>query len=483
MTITEETTRFIFRDYSANDLAILRKLVSADDKSFLYEDKDYVACPIGIENYIKKKFPDIPITKNEPWPAAKMKFIPQEMVGPRNKLQKDALKFLSQYKTRAQLGLITTVGSGKTFMSIRHAITMGVKTLVICPSTNILQQWLDTLLGMFDIPEKRILNVSSPAKMSQCGGDYDWVLVLEQSLQTQLNDYKLEALLKSGRFGMKIIDEIHMFLRNNIAIDCCSNIRNGLYLTGTFFRTQEEESNLFSAVYHNILRFEVIEQEELEKYGQPKHVEIYSVVIDSKLTRREVGHIVINARLSRRRSSKVVSIGRYMQTVCPEDSDKVTEYMRQCLAVVKRMRERVDYGRMLVLVPSINATKRFRAMIADMFPKLKVGAINSTQPRALNTRVKQEADIVVSTAKSCGVGFDMKDLSILIAVEQFRSAVLVEQISGRLRPRQDKKSTYYVDIADKSLGRHLMAWRDDRLELLKKKAKAYRTFIPPSSDK
>ena len=140
------------------------------------------------------------------------------------------------------------------------------------------------------------------------------------------------------------------------------------------------------------------------------------------------------------------------------------------------MRERVNYGRMLVLVPSINATKKFRKLIADMYPNLKVGCINSDQPRALNTRVKQEADIVVSTSKSSGVGFDMKDLSILIAIEQFRSPVLVEQISGRLRPRPDKKSTYYVDIADKALGSYLLRWRDERLSKLKVKAKSYTQF-------
>jgi superfamily II DNA or RNA helicase len=483
VTITEESTRFIFRDYSPNELAILRKLVSAEEKTFLYEDKEFVACPIGLENYIKRKFPDIKIEIKPPWVAARMKYIPKEMPEPRNKLQKDALKFLSQHKDKPQLGLITNVGSGKTYMAIRHAIFLGTKTLVICPSTTILQQWIDTLKDMFQVPDSRILFVSSPAKISQAKGDYDWVLVLEQSLQTQLDDYKLEDTMKSGAFGLKIIDEIHMFLKNNIAIDCCSNIKNGLYLTGTFFRTQEEESNLFTAVYHGILRFEVVEQEDIEKYGQPKHVEIYSVVIDSRLTRREVSHIIIRAKLSRRKSTNVVSIGRYMQTVCPEDSDRITEYMKQCLQVIKRMRERVNYGRMLVLVPSINATRRFRSLVAEMFPNLKVGTINSTQARSLNTTVKQQADIVISTAKSAGVGFDMKDLSILIAVEQFRSAVLVEQISGRLRPRADKKSTYYVDIADKALGRYMMTWRDDRLKLLKKKAKDYKTFIPPAGDK
>ena len=782
MNIIEETTRFVFRDYTSNELSILQKLLSADDQRFLYEDTDFVACPIGVENYIKRKFPHATIESHNPWASAKMKHIPQETPPPRNRLQKDALKFLRQYKDRPQIGLITNVGSGKaqpysvtiptpngyrsfgslsigdtvfardgsqstivgifeqglqdvyqitfsdgrtarctldhlwevhenhngrwvknvmstgsilnsyqrvkqyiplnnpvqykkssepkidpyvygvyttklkattldgmldhpeyeldvskdvidkmiasggihvkyhekckkyvlgknsisdslkpsvmlstlveqylhgpistrvhfmmgvfdaigdvvtingyhypvynvgslsksiqkiildmiyslgframmknnlitvyipknddlsehmlqivdvkklpsreacrcimidhpehlyltenfivthnTYMAIKHAITCGEKTLIICPTTSILEQWVDSLKNMFKIPENRILHVSSTSKLQQMTGDYDWVLVLEQTLQTLVRQKALEPLLQKCRFGMKIIDEIHMFLRNNIAIDCCSNIKRSVYLTGTFFRTKEEESNLFNAVYHGILRFEVVDQEDIERYGQPKHIELYSVLINSKLTRREVSHIIIKAKISNRKSVQVVSIGRYMDIVCPGDG-RVTEYMKQSLAVIKRMRERVNYGRMLVLVPSINATKKFRKLIADMYPNLKVGCINSDQPRALNTRVKQEADIVVSTSKSSGVGFDMKDLSILIAIEQFRSPVLVEQISGRLRPRPDKKSTYYVDIADKALGSYLLRWRDERLSKLKVKAKSYTQF-------
>lgn len=785
MNIAEETTRFIFHDYTPNERSILRRLISASDKTFLYEDEDWLACPIGVENYIKRKFPDVKIEEHPPWPVAKMKFIPQDVPPPRNRLQKDALKFLREYKDRPQLGLITNTGSGKaqpcstpipmyegkmkflgdlevgdvilsrdgkptkvtgiyeqgkrqvfivrladgretrcasdhlwtiatrnirqmtvdtlelkamldagvvtyiptnnpvefaqridplidpiaygmmmatcikeedgslrvsgrnvnldfvrtitsicpiyfegrdhsyqitncweeplksgcrydmisesicsmhddyrygseytrsavlngifaaigevieingcyyntflpeplcnthivdtilylarslgytagfdgerviiktpteddndylgsmvrvtevretilaakmrcitvdnsehlyltedfivthnTYMSIAHAIRCAEKTLIICPTSSILEQWVSTLTDMFKIPENRILHVNSTAKLQQMQNDFDWVLVLEQTLQTLVRSRQLEDVLKKCKFGLKIIDEIHMFLRNNIAIDCCSNISKSLYLTGTFFRTGEEESNLFEAVYHGILRFECISQEDIERYGQPKHIELYSVIIDSKLTKREVRHIIVRAKLSKNKSANVVSVGRYMNIVCPTNG-KVTEYMKQSLAVIKRMRERVPYGRMLILVPSINATQKFRKLIADMFPKLKVGCINSEQSRSLNTRVKQEADIVVSTSKSSGVGFDMKDLSVLVAVEQFRSAVLVEQISGRLRPRTDKKPTYYVDIADKALGSHLLEWRNERLTRLKKKAKSYTQF-------
>lgn len=472
MKITEETTRFIFRDYTDNELSILRKLISANDEHFLYEDEDWVACPIGVENYIKRKFPDAKIEKNPPWPSTTIKYKLKDEIAARDKLQKDAMKFLREYKDRPQLGLICATGQGKTVMAIKHAFAVGEKTLIICPTTAILLQWVDTLQNMFHVPTGRFLHINGTSKLSQMSGNYDFVLVLEQTLQGLIRNNKLEPLLKNCKFGLKIIDEIHMFLRNNIAIDCCSNIKRTLYLTGTFFRTQEEESNLFNAIYHDILRFEVVKQSELEKYGQKKHINVLAAVIDSKLTRKEVSRIVIKAKIGRK-SVNTVSIGRYMQIVCPDDG-KVTPYMKQSLAIVKRMHDQVEYGRMLVLVPSIFATKQFRKLIAQMYPKLKVGSINSEQSRALNTRVKEEADIVVSTSKSAGVGFDMKDLSVLIAVEQFRSPVLVDQISGRLRARPDGKDTFYVDIADKALGLYLLKWRSERLARLKEKAKSYK---------
>lgn len=286
--ITEETTRFVFKDYTDAELSTLRRLIAADGESFLYEDEEYVACPIGVENYIKKKFPHATIKKQSPWPAANMKYIPKEFPSPRNKLQRDALKFMREYKAREQIGLICGVGTGKSYMAANHAITCGKKTLIICPTTEILSQWIKTLTDMFKIPQNRILHINGTPKLSMIGGDYDWVLVLEQTLQTLVQKHTLEETLKKGKFGTKIIDEIHMFLRNNIAIECCSNIAHSLYLTGTFFRTAEEESNLFSAVYHGMLRFEVVDQDELERYGQQKHIQLYSVVINSKLTKSEV---------------------------------------------------------------------------------------------------------------------------------------------------------------------------------------------------
>lgn len=776
MKIYEDSTRFVFEEYSEKELQTLRRLISADGNSFLYEEENFVACPIGVEKYIKRKFPDVPITKRKPWDSNKMKKIPEKTPPPRNRLQKDALKFLRENKERNQLGLITNTGSGKcqpystliptpnglkkfgqlkvgdevytqdgsitkvnkiheqgeravyqlefedgrttkatvehlwnvsnlqeekemttgeidvlmkkgetwyiplcqpvfhqglsfnidpyvhgvitmfmsvkpktsdgilylsglsedvahkviahggtitkmkgstyfmlgkyhhisealdsklldrvlmssirkrqsfmdgvleacvdhylvneeeyhilthndpvtigkisdiayslgwkcrimnnnkfciviplagvkasnylkivsikrvknkqncrcievedpshtyltndylvthnTYMSIKHAIQVGEKTLIICPTTAILNQWVKSLTGMFQIPEKRILHITGTDKLSQMKNDFDWVLVLEQTLQTLVRRHALEETLEECHFGLKITDEIHMFMRNNIAIDCSSNIKRSLYCTGTFFRTQQEESNLFEAIYHNILRFEVVEQEEIERYGQPKHIEVYSVVINSRLTKRQVNRIIIHAKIGGK-IVPTVSVGRYMEVVCPTDG-QMTPYIQQSLQVIKRMRERVDYGRMLVLVPSIYATKQFRKLISDMFPKLKVGSINSEQSRYLNNTVKEEADIIVSTSKSAGVGFDMSDLSILVAVEQFRSAVLVEQISGRLRPRADKKHTYYVDIADASLGSYLLGWREDRLVRLKKKAVNYRQFKVAPGDK
>lgn len=474
MKIVEESTRFVFREYTDDELGILRKLISANDSHYLYESDDWVGCPIGVERYIRRKFPTIPIAKSPAWDSAKMKVVPEKMPDPRDKLQKDALKFLREHRDRNQLGLITSPGSGKSFMGIRHAITVGEKALVVLPTTAILDQWKDTLVTMFGIPENRILHVNGTDRLIRMKGDWDWVLVLEQSLQSMMKNDKLEELLKDSRFGLKIIDEIHLFLRNNIFIDCCSNIKRSLYLTGTYFRTQPEESRLFDAVYGNILRFEVVDQHELEKYGQRKHINLYSMIINSRLTRKEVSNIIIHAKIGRH-TVQTVSVGRYMNTVCP-DNGKITEYMRQSIAVVKRMLKDVPYGRMLILVPSIYATKRFREILARIFPDKKVGCINSTQTRELNNQVKMGADIVVSTSKSCGVGFDMKDLSVLVAIEQFRSPVMVEQISGRLRPRSDGKDTYYVDIADSSLGAYLLRWRNERLEQLKKKSKSYKVF-------
>jgi len=110
-----------------------------------------------------------------------------------------------------------------------------------------------------------------------------------------------------------------------------------------------------------------------------------------------------------------------------------------------------------------------------MFPDKSIGVIHSQQPKAENDRVKKECDIMISTCKSAGTGFDVKDLSKLVVAEQFKSWILADQVSGRLRVRPDGRDTYMWDIVDASI-KQLRAWAHTRANILKKKSKSFKVI-------
>ena len=135
----------------------------------------------------------------------------------------------------------------------------------------------------------------------------------------------------------------------------------------------------------------------------------------------------------------------------------------------------VTYGKTLILSPTIASVNVIASYVEKMFPKKKIGTINSHNSKAENDRVKAECDILISTVKSCGTGFDVKGLSKLIVAEQFKSWILADQVSGRLRRRDDGKETYMWDIVDAQIPQ-LRAWANARADVLKRKAKSFKVI-------
>ena len=113
-----------------------------------------------------------------------------------------------------------------------------------------------------------------------------------------------------------------------------------------------------------------------------------------------------------------------------------------------------------------------------MFPKYKVGTIHSYNDKSVNEETKATADVMISTVKSAGTGFDVKNLAKLIVVDQFKSWILANQVSGRLRRRPDEKDCWMWDIVDADIPQ-LRAWANSRADVLRKKCKHFKVSDQP----
>lgn len=369
-----------------------------------------------------------------------------------------------------------------TFMACYSAIKVGMRTLIIVPTSSIKKQWAETLINMFNVPEERVKMVNSPRDFINVKADF--VIVSQASLAVLNKTYDLEKVMKHNKFGIKVIDEVQMWFHNIIKVDANSNIANNWYLTGTFGRSGDEENALYQQMFGNLEIFREKEKSPTlfnrkpgNVYGMKPHMHVKMMWTHSGLSKEEISSVSSTMRYSERAGKWMrygISIPAYTKLVIPPDGT-MTKFLKNVLTVVKMANEEVKYGKMLILSPTIESCNIILEYVSKMYPNKKIGTINSKNSKAENDRVKAECDILISTVKSAGTGFDVKDLSKLVVAEQFKSWILADQVSGRLRRRPDGKDTYMWDIVDAQVPQ-LRAWANERADVLRRKSKSFKVI-------
>lgn len=369
-----------------------------------------------------------------------------------------------------------------TFMACYSAIKVGLRTLIIVPTSGIKQQWGETLTGMFNVSPDKVKLVSTPKDFINIKADF--VVVSQASLSVLNKTYNLEKIMKANKFGIKVIDEVQMWFHNIIKVDGSSNICHNWYLTGTFGRSADEENRLYQTMFGDLAIFREQEKQPTifnrkpgNIYGMKPHMHVKMIWTKSGLSSEEIRQVTSSVRYAERSGKWVrygLSIPAYTQLVIPPDGT-MTKFLNTILKVIKMANTEVTYGKMLILSPTIASVNVLYEYVKKMYPSAKIGTIHSKNSKATNDRIKAECDILISTVKSCGTGFDVKDLSKLIVTEQFKSWILADQVSGRLRRRDDGKDTYMWDIADAQIPQ-LRAWANARADVLRKKAKTFKVI-------
>lgn len=367
-----------------------------------------------------------------------------------------------------------------TFMACYSAIRVGLRTLIIVPTSGIKVQWAETLTNMFNVDPTHVTVVNSPKDFINVKSDF--VVVSQASLAVLNKTFNLEKIMQANKFGTKVIDEVQMWFHNIIKVDGNSNICHNWYLTGTFGRSGEEENALYQEMYGDLAIFReqdkkptIFNRKPGNIYGMKPHMHVKMMWTKSGLSQEEISQVSSSMRYSERAGKWMrygISIPAYTELVIPSDGT-MTKFLRNVLTIVKMADKEVKYGKMLVLSPTVASVLILEKYISQMFPNYQVGTIHSRNSKAENDRVKAECDILISTVKSCGTGFDVKGLSKLVVAEQFKSWILADQVSGRLRRRDDGKDTYMWDIVDAQIPQ-LRAWANARADVLRRKSKTFK---------
>ena len=369
-----------------------------------------------------------------------------------------------------------------TFMACYSAIKVGQRTLIIAPISSIKEQWGETLVNMFKVPSERVNVVNSPRDFINTNADF--VVVSQASLASLNKNYDLERIMKDNKFGIKVIDEVQMWFKNIIMVDGNSNIANNWYLTGTFGRSGDTENKIYQEMFGDLAIFREKEKKPTlfnpkpgNVYGMKPHMHVNMMWAHSGLSREEIKAVTSSMRYSEREGRWIrygISVPAYTELVIPKDGT-MTKYLKTVLHVISIAEKQVAYGKTLILLPTIYASEIVADYVRKMFPDKKVYTYHSRNSKAQNDEAKAKCDILVSTPNSCGTGFDLKGLAKLVVAAAFKSWILADQVSGRLRRRDDGKDTFMWEIVDADV-KQLRVWANSRADVYRRKAKVFRVI-------
>lgn len=320
---------------------------------------------------------------------------------------------------------------GKTFIALYASTKLGLKPLIVAPTSLLKNQWIDNIVELgidkadiatkiWDAPDKKVCVVT--------------ISSLEGAIRDDWNGL-LKTLDASG-FGIKVIDEAHLHLKGMLKFDALCNIKHNWYMSATLGRSSADEDRILNRALGDAKRF--VGNAAYEEY-QKEYVNVYLQDIYYYPSNKLCDECFKYGSKGLIRSSYYNMLMKY------RDGEP---FIRNIITLMKRAKSIIDYdGKILLLVPLISIIQRvIKVMENDpFFSKYTFAAVDGSMPLA-QRREAMESDFILSTSLSMGTGVDVSNLGVVVNFDQYSSSIIGEQIFGRLRDRG--KETYYIDICD-----------------------------------
>ncbi len=348
-----------------------------------------------------------------------------------------------------------------TYCAIRAITNLANPTLVICDG--LVDQWKKEFLEKTTIPEDDIYLIRGAPSL---------VKLFKHKLQPKIFVASIDTLrpymvgcnapynvipsypkfLEHFQIGIKVVDEFHLNFGTLVSIDLRSNVKHNLYLSATPKRSSKQEKKIFDFVfppkiisgggeydkYVNVTfyryRLELNNQNHFKTIHGYSHAKYESYITNNNLVRQRFMFSVIFPLIN----SHFVHV-------------------------------RTTGQKLLIFCHTVLFCEVMRDYVAGHFPTMDVRTYTQADPESN----LEEADIIISTPKSCGTGKDIANLRTVIQTCSIGSEPLVEQILGRLRKLKNGDTPEYVDIFNTALGFHMGHYRR-RSNVYKAKALTYK---------
>lgn len=439
-------SRIEINDYEMGDAPRLEYLFSVWNptyhQSFLKaieydEENKKLIIPRGFDiNYLKNTFLCELVVDKKCDPYVDSNPLPIKYLA-KDDRQLEILKFLlgeDKYyytKSKSQLSINSTTGSGKTFITVAAMCYTGSRTIIITNSIDWLNQWKDRILEYTQLDEKQIYMLTGAASINKILNrdptQYQVILASHATIRSYGDKngwYTVDELFKYLKCSFKVYDEAHLYFDNMCKIDFHSNTKKTLYLTATPARSSKEENQIYQMYFKNIPSISLFNEE------TDPHVNYCAVHFNSHPTVLDINRCKNQYGFDR---------NRYVSYVVNRPN-----FLKLVIILIDMVYN--TNGKILIYIGTNSGISVVYNYIISQFPFLNgfVGIYTSAVEKD-----EKEANlynkIILSTTKSCGAASDIKNLRCVINLaEPFKSEVLSRQTLGRCR----EDNTLYIDVVD-----------------------------------
>lgn len=330
---------------------------------------------------------------------------------------------------------------GKTIMSISLISIIGVKTIVLCYSVEILNQWYKTFCNMTTIDPNRVTVLTSSKELYKASiGEYpsdgkDIYLSTPRLLQSFGTSYgfsTLQSAMEGLGVGMKIIDEAHRHLGAIVHINGFTNLDRTYYLSGDFDQGYKAKRPIFKNIFFTVPVIKV-NRDILE---QLKYINCVIIKYDSNPSPKDLYRIYGRSRL----------FSNYNYMKYEFNNNHMLPLLYKLLDFLSGKLEKGE--KILILVNLIKHVdelyERFQKEYGNRF---SCGRFHNEVDREEKDKTLAEATLIISTHQSFEIGVDVKNIR---AVVNLTSSNYVEdnQSASRARMRTDNKECYYFMFVD-----------------------------------
>lgn len=330
-------------------------------------------------------------------------------------------------------------GGGKTLLGVWLSSYLNTKTIILCFSKEILNQWRDTFLTKSTKDSNTILHISSKSQMDDIFADptqysmYDVFLMTPGMITSYMRetDYnRFEKFTSLLGIGLIIFDEAHRNMSNIARINATCNVKNTLYLSADYAQGDYRKEKLFYNIFKDTMIIKPEEDEEISmKYTKVIVVEYNSKPspIESSSIYNRYGYSAEYYMNYQFKKGYIINVIKYILNTILKTED--------------------DY-RVLILFTQINHVDKMTNILKETYPDYDIGRYHGSMSDEEKYETKNHAQIIVSTYKSFSTGLDTENIKYVITTNQ-SNKVEDNQAAGRARPLKDGSDAVFFMISDK----------------------------------